>query len=320
MSNGWIPFEGRARRIARAASAIRPVASPAGVARSLGRVARSTAQPVLPSPSLRSAVGGRVVLLTGASSGIGRAAALRLGAAGATLLVVARRERELADVVREIEGAGGSARAYPTDLSDGAAIDRLVERVHGDGLEVDVLVNDAGRSIRRSLAQSYGRFHDFERTMQLNFFAPVRLTLALLPGMRARRRGHVVNVSTLGVQIGTPRFAAYLASKAALDEFARVAATECLSDGVRFTTVHMPLVRTPMISPTRLYDRLPALSPEQAAELVTDALRTGAEQVGPRVGRFAEVGYAVSPAATNEVLHALYRAVPEEPPPARPPG
>ncbi len=311
MDAGDLPILGPVRRAVDGARALGPLASPAQFARSLGRVAHATARPLLPSRSLEAAVGGRVVLVTGASYGIGRAAAAQVAAAGATTLVVARGAEDLATLVGEIEAAGGSARAYPTDLSDMAAIDALTARLAADGLEVDVLVNNAARSIRRSLAQSYERFHDYERTMRLNYFAPVRLTLAVLPGMRARRRGHVVNVSTLGVQTSTPRFSAYLASKAALEAFTRVASAECLGDDVRFTTVHMPLVRTAMSEPTKLYDTMPALTPEAAGEMICGALRTRAEQVGPRVGAFAELSRAISPAASTEVLHALYRAVPD---------
>ena len=283
-----------------------------GIARSVGRVARATAGPLLPQRSLKDAVAGRTVMVTGASHGIGHATALQLAAAGATTLVIARGKHQLADLVGQISSAGGDAHAYPADLSETEAIDRLTARVAADGHEVDVLINNAARSIRRSLAQSYGRPHDFERTMRLNYFGAVHLTMAVLPGMRERRSGHVVNVSTMGTQTSTPRFAAYLASKAALEAFTRVAAAECLSDGVHFSTVHMPLVRTPMIEPTAVYTNIPALSPEQAGELITKALRTRAQAVGPRVGTVAEVLSALSPAGANELLHALYLAVPDK--------
>jgi NAD(P)-dependent dehydrogenase (short-subunit alcohol dehydrogenase family) len=187
------------------------------------------------------------------------------------------------------------------------AVDALAGRLSADGHEVDVLVNNAARSIRRSLAATQGRLHDFERTMRLNFFGAVHLTMALLPGMRARGRGHVVNISTIGTQTGNPRFAAYLASKAALEAFARVAAAECLGDGVRFSTVHMPIVRTPMIEPTAAYEGVPAWSTDRAAALVCEALRTRSANVGPRAGTAAEVLSALSPDAANEVLHTLYR-------------
>jgi len=311
MDASRIPFARQAGLAAQGARSIGPLLAPGELAKSLGRVAQATAAPLLPRRSLEAAVSGRVVVMTGASYGIGRAAALQVAAAGATTVVVARGADQLTELATEIADAGGDARPYVTDLSDMDAIDALAAQLDADGLVVDVLVNNAARSIRRSIAESYDRFHDYERTMRLNYFGAVRLTLALLPGMRARRHGHVVNVSTLGVQTITPRFSAYLASKAALEAFTRVAAAECLGDDVRFTTVHMPLVRTPMSQATKLYDAMPALSPEAAGELICGALRSRAEQVGPRVGAWAEVGHAISPASANEVLHTLYRAVPE---------
>ncbi len=220
MSPDWIPLPRAARRVVDGALSLE-----AGeVARSLGRLAQATAAPLLPTRSLEAAVGGRTVLVTGSSYGIGRAAALQLADAGARTLLVARGAEQLDELAAQIEDRGGTAAAYPADLSDLEAIEELLERLGDDGHEVDVLVNNAARSIRRSIAQSYDRFHDYERTMRLNYFAPVRLTLGLLPGMRARRSGHVVNVSTLGVQTCTPRFSAYLGSKAALEAFTRVAA------------------------------------------------------------------------------------------------
>ena len=287
------------------------VVSTGEVARSVGRVARATAAPLLPTRSLEAAVGGRTVLVTGSSYGIGRATAAQVARAGATTILVARDEDRLAELASEIAAGGGAAHAYPADLADMEAIARLADRLAADGHEVDVLVNNAARSIRRSLADTYDRLHDFERTMRLNYFGAVHLTMALLPGMRERGRGHVVNVSTMGTQTSTPRFAAYLASKAALEAFTRVAAAECLGDGVRFSVVHMPLVRTPMIEPTAAYEGLPALSPEQAGGLIGEALRSQAEYVGPRVGTASEVLSALFPAGANEVLHALYRGMQE---------
>lgn len=282
-----------------------------GLARSVGRVAQSVAGPLLGQRSLRSAVDGRTVMVTGASSGIGRAAAVEIGRAGGTVLLVARTSKGLKDTAREIVASHGLAEAYPADLSAEASIDELLERVLAEHPTIDVLVNNAGRSIRRSLALSYDRFHDFERTMQLNYFGPVKLILGLLPDMRERRSGQIVNVSTLGVQTNAPRFSAYIASKAALDAFTRVAAAECADDGVRFTTIHMPLVRTPMSAPTKLYDRFPALTPEQAAQLICDAIRTRADHVGPHLGAFTELGYAISPAMATEILGAAYRTAPD---------
>jgi NAD(P)-dependent dehydrogenase (short-subunit alcohol dehydrogenase family) len=190
---------------------------------------------------------------------------------------------------------------------------------------VDVLVNNAGRSIRRSIALSYDRFHDFERTIALNYLGAVKLTLGLLPEMRRRRRGHVINVSSIGVQANPPRFSAYVASKAALDAWTRVVASETVGDGVHFTTIHMPLVRTPMIAPTRIYDAFPIISPEEAAELICDAVRRRPKRIDTRLGSFAELSYAVAPKLVDALLHRAYEVFPDSPaarreemPPAEP--
>ncbi len=310
MPDSRIPLAGSARRALAAAELLGPALDPRELARSLGRVAEAAA-PLLPRRSLADAVRGRTVLVTGASYGIGRAAAIDLAAAGACTLVLARSASDLDHVVDEARAAGGEAHAYPADLTDLDGLDDLLARIAADGHEVDVLVNNAARSIRRTVAESYERFHDYERTMRLNYFAPVRLTLGVLPGMRERGYGQIVNVSTLATQTSTPRFSAYLASKHALEGFTRSAAAETLGDGVRFTVVHMPLVRTPMSTATAAYDRTPAMSPERAARFITEALRTRAEVVGPRVGAVGEIVHALSPTAANEVLHALYRTAPD---------
>jgi len=173
----------------------------------VGRVARSVAGPLFGQRSLHSPVDGRMVMVTGASSGIGRAAALEIGRAGGTVLLVARTTARLEDTAREIEASHRLAEVYCADLSAERSIDELLERVLGEHPTIDVLVNNAGRSIRRSLALSYDRFHDFERTMQLNYFGPVKLILGLLPDMRERRSGQIVNVSTIGVQTNAPKTA-----------------------------------------------------------------------------------------------------------------
>lgn len=251
---------------------------------------------------------GRTVLITGASSGIGRATALRVAAKGGIPLLVARRGDELEKVRAEISGP---AYIYTCDVTDGEAVDALVKRLLAEHGHVDMLVNNAGRSIRRSVKLSYDRFHDFERTMAINYFGAVRLTLALLPHMSERRFGHVVNVSSIGVQTNPPRFSAYIASKAALDAFARVVAIETYGDGITFTTVHMPLVRTPMIRPTTMYNAFPAASPEQAADLVVTALEQRPKHVGTRLGTLGAVAYTLAPRATDAVLHVAYRVFPE---------
>lgn len=257
--------------------------------------------------SLREAVEGRTVMITGASSGIGRAAALKVGAAGGTVLLVARRRDLLEETRQEIELGGGVAHAYVCDLSNADEIAHMATEVierHGN---VDVLVNNAGRSIRREISNSYDRFHDFQRTMQLNYFGPVKLILALLPVMRERGAGHIINVSTAGVQLSGPMFSAYLASKAALDAFSRSVGYEVAGDGVRFTTVFMPLVRTSMAAPTKLYDDFPALSPEDAADLICRAMRKQPTRVAAAIGNFAQVAYALAPELDHAVNAGIVR-------------
>jgi thioester reductase-like protein len=261
--------------------------------------------------TLAEAIGGKRVLITGASSGIGRATAVKLAGAGAIPLLVARNVEKLEDVRAEIVAAGGVAYVYAADISDVEEIDRLIERVKDDHRHVDMLVNNAGRSIRRSIALSYERFHDFERTMQLNYFGAVKLIIGLLPQMRARGFGHIVNISSIGVQTNPPRFSAYVASKAALDAFTRVVASEVIGDGVTFTTIHMPLVRTPMIAPTKLYDAFPAITPEEAADMICEALRTRPKHMGTTLGTTGEVLYALAPGAVDRILHLAYRVFPE---------
>jgi NAD(P)-dependent dehydrogenase (short-subunit alcohol dehydrogenase family) len=226
-------------------------------------------------------------------------------------LLVARNVEKHEEVRAEIVAAGGTAYVYAADLSEIESIDRLVERVLADHRNVDGLVNNAGRSIRRSIALSYDRFHDFERTMQLNYFGAVKLIIGLLPHMRERGSGHIVNISSIGVQANPPRFSAYVASKAALDAFTRVVASEVLGDGVTFTTIHMPLVRTPMIAPTKMYDAFPAITPEEAGEMICEALRSRPKHMGTALGTFGEVAYALSPKTVDRILHLAYRVFPD---------
>jgi NAD(P)-dependent dehydrogenase (short-subunit alcohol dehydrogenase family) len=261
--------------------------------------------------TLHDAVAGKHVLITGASSGIGAACAMKIAAAGGVPLLVARNVERLERTQAEIVAAGGAAYVYAADLSDMEDIDRLLERIFAENRTIDGLVNNAGRSIRRSIALSYERFHDFERTMQLNYFGAVRLIIGVLPHMRERGRGHIVNVSTIGVQASPPRFSAYVASKAALDAFTRVVASETIGDGVTFTTIHMPLVRTPMIEPTKMYKAFPAISPEEAADMICEALRSHPKQIGTRLGTTSEVLYALAPKMVDRILHTGYRVFPE---------
>jgi NAD(P)-dependent dehydrogenase (short-subunit alcohol dehydrogenase family) len=261
--------------------------------------------------TMREQLGGKHVLITGASSGIGRAAGIKLAAAGAVPLLVARNVDKLEEVRAEIVAAGGTAYVYAADLADMDSVERLLERVLADHRNIDGLVNNAGRSIRRSIALSYDRFHDFERTMQLNYFGAVKLIIGLLPHMRERGSGHIVNVSSIGVQANPPRFSAYVASKAALDAFTRVVASEVVGDGVTFTTIHMPLVRTPMIAPTKMYDAFPAITPEEAGDMICEALRARPKHMGTALGTFGEVAYALSPKTVDRLLHLAYRVFPD---------
>ncbi|MDH6677868.1 NAD(P)-dependent dehydrogenase (short-subunit alcohol dehydrogenase family) [Rhodococcus sp. LBL1] len=255
----------------------------------------------------------RHVLITGASSGIGRAAAIATAAKGATVLLLARRADELDAVVSQIRDAGGSAYAYQCDITDGEAVEHTVKSILAEHDHVDMLVNNAGRSIRRGLYRSTDRLHDFERTMAVNYFGAVRMVLALLPHMRERRFGHIVDISTAGVQARTPRFAAYIASKSALDAFADVAAAETLSDGITFTTIHMPLVRTPMIAPTGQYNAGPAASPEKAAAMVVRALIERPKRIDVPVGTLAEFGAIFAPRLKDRALSQMYHAFPDSP-------
>jgi short-subunit dehydrogenase len=263
------------------------------------------------APSLKGAVSDRTVMITGASSGIGKSAALEIGKAGGTLLLVARTREKLEEVQQEIEELGGTAYVNPCDLSDADDIDRMAAEALAQHGVVDVLINNAGRSIRRSVGRSYDRFHDYQRTMQLNYFGPVKLILDLLPEMRERGSGHIINISSIGLQTNTPRFAAYLASKAALDAFSRSISAEIIGDGVHITTVYMPLVRTPMIAPTKMYDRFPTLSPEEAAGLISDAIRKRPKRIGTRLGNLGQLTYAVAPGAQDLVMSEAIKLFPE---------
>jgi short-subunit dehydrogenase len=261
--------------------------------------------------SLSGAVRGKVVLITGASSGIGKAAAVKVADAGATVLLVARSLDKLEETKAEIEQAGGVAHIHRCDMSDVEDVERMAEEVltyHG---HVDILINNAGRSIRRSVELAYDRFHDYERTMQVNYFGAVRLILALMPAMVARKSGHIINISSIGTQTNPPRFSAYVASKAALDAFSRVIASEVIDDGIHLTTVHMPLVRTPMIAPTRMYDVFPAITPEEAADMIAKAIVGKPKKVATRLGTFGELLYAVAPKASDKILNTAYGLFPE---------
>ena len=258
--------------------------------------------------SLETAVEGKVAMVTGASSGIGRASALRIGRAGATVLLVARGAEALEEVREEIESSGGTAHVHACDLSDPSAIEQLAAVVLERRGNVDILVNSAGHSIRRSVELSYRRFHDYERTMQLNYFGAVRLILALLPSMQEQGSGHVVNISTAGVQARSPRFSAYTASKTALDGFTDCVAGELVDKGIRFSKVEMPLVRTPMIEPSKRYYRsVPSISAEQAADRVAQAIVYRPRRIGTAFSDMAGVLNLIVPGPMERLRNVGHR-------------
>jgi NAD(P)-dependent dehydrogenase (short-subunit alcohol dehydrogenase family) len=253
------------------------------------------------------------VLVTGGSSGIGKAAALKIAVAGARVLICARNEEELAAAQREISEAGGICHSYIADLSEEKSCADLVQRIIDEHGGVDILINNAGRSIRRSIALSYDRFHDFERTMQLNYFGSLRLIMGFLPGMTERHRGHIINISSIGVLTNAPRFSAYVASKAALDAFSRCAQAEFSDNGIHFTTVNMPLVKTPMIAPTKMYEAVPTLTPDEAADLIVEAIVERPVRLATRLGTFAQIFYAVAPRAYEILMNTAFRLFPDSP-------
>ena len=261
--------------------------------------------------TLKGQVRNKVVLITGGSSGIGLATAHKVAAAGATTIIVARDTEKLAEAQKAIEDSWHKVVAYSADVSDGAQCEALVRKVIDNHGGVDILVNNAGRSIRRAIENSFDRFHDFERTMSVNYYGALRLTLGLLPSMVKKRRGHVINISSIGVLTNAPRFSAYVASKAALDAWTRCAASEFADVGIQFTTVNMPLVRTPMIAPTKIYTQVPTLSPEEAADLIVEAIVYKPVRIATRLGVFGEVLHALVPRVAQIVMNTTFRMFPD---------
>ncbi len=259
----------------------------------------------------RTHIGEKTVMVTGASSGIGLESAKALAQRGADVLLVARSVEDLTTLKKEIEEDGGTAHVHAADLSDMGDVSRLVSEVLAQHGGVDVLVNNAGISIRRSVELSYDRLHDYERTMQLNYFGALRLMLGFLPGMRERGYGHIVNISSIGVQTNVPRFSAYIASKSALDAASRSIATEVIDQGVTITTVYMPLVRTPMIEPTKIYRFFPAISPSEAADMVMEAVEDEPKRIATALGTLGEVGYAIAPKAMDALMNFGFHLFPE---------
>ncbi|MCV7199652.1 SDR family oxidoreductase [Mycobacterium angelicum] len=254
---------------------------------------------------------GRHVIITGASSGIGRASAIAVAERGATVFALARNADALDKLVAEIRANGGQAYAFTCDVTDSTSVEHTVKDILGRFDHVDYLVNNAGRSIRRSVVNAYDRMHDYERVMAVNYFGAVRMVLALLPHWQERRFGHVVNVSSAGVQARNPKYSSYLPTKAALDAFADVVATETLSDHVTFTNIHMPLVRTPMIAPSHRLNPVPAISPEHAAAMVVRALVEKPVRIDTPLGTLAEAGNYFAPRLSRRILHQLYLGYPD---------
>ncbi len=264
--------------------------------------------------SLRGMVGGKVVLVTGGSSGIGLAAAVKFAKAGAVTIICARDEAKLLQARKDIIAEAGKDAivvTYPADIANEASCKALVETLTAEHGGVDYLINNAGRSIRRAIEASYDRFHDYERTMQLNYFGALRITMGLLPGMVAKRKGHVVNISSISVLVNAPRFSAYVASKAALDAWTSCAASEFADQGITFTTVNMPLVRTPMTAPTKIYDNMPLLSTDDASDLIVQACVDKPVRVATRLGISVELLHAAVPRITQILMNTTFRMFPD---------
>jgi NAD(P)-dependent dehydrogenase (short-subunit alcohol dehydrogenase family) len=261
--------------------------------------------------SLHGRVAGRVVVITGGSSGIGKAAALRVAAAGATTIIVARNADKLERAKQEAAARGLNLITYSADIADPIQCDMLIDRIKTEHGGVDILVNNAGRSIRRGIESSFDRLHDFERTMKINYFGCLRLTMGFLPEMARRRSGHIVNISSIGVLTNAPRFSAYVASKAALEAWTRCAASEFLDRGVEFTIINMPLVRTAMSAPTKLYDRVPMMTPEEAADLVVEAVVRRPVRLATKLGIFGQVLQAVLPHVAQIIMNTMFRMFPD---------
>lgn len=255
-------------------------------------------------------VNDKVILITGASSGIGLTVAHKLADAGAHVLLVSRTEETLKEVQAEIQAKGGKADIFPCDLNDMDAIDAVSKQIIASVDHIDILINNAGRSIRRAVHESVDRFHDFERTMQLNYFGAVRLVLNILPQMMHRKDGQIINISSIGVLANATRFSAYVASKAALDAFSRCLSAEVHSHKIAITSVYMPLVRTPMIAPTKIYNYVPTLSPEQAADLIAYAIVKRPKKVATGLGRLASITYSIAPDINNKLMSIGFNLFP----------
>jgi NAD(P)-dependent dehydrogenase (short-subunit alcohol dehydrogenase family) len=261
--------------------------------------------------TLRGRVADRVVLITGGSSGIGKAAAFRIAGAGAVTLIVGRDTEKLAATQSEAAARGLSLVTYAADISDPPRCEALISQILADYGSVDILINNAGRSIRRGIEHSYDRLHDFERTMRINYFGAVQLTMGLLPEMVKKHRGHVINISSIGVLAGAPRFSAYVASKAALEAWTQCASGEFIDRGIDFTIINFGLVRTPMIAPTKLYDHVPTMTPEEAAGMIAEAIIRKPVRLTTRLGTFSQVVQALAPRIGQAILNTSFRMFPD---------
>ena len=261
--------------------------------------------------TLKGTVGGKVVLVTGGSSGIGLAAAHKFAEAGAITVICGRDQDRLDEACRQAKAKGYQFVAYAADIADMADCDRFTQLLVKNHGGVDFLINNAGRSIRRAIEASYDRFHDYERTMQLNYFGSLRVTMGLLPAMVAKHKGHVVNISSIGVLTNAPRFSAYVASKAALDAWTRCASSEFADQGISFSTINMPLVRTPMIAPTQLYKNVPTLAPEEAADMIAQACIFKPVRVATRLGITGQILHALLPRVAQIAMNTSFRMFPD---------
>ncbi|MBY3626271.1 SDR family NAD(P)-dependent oxidoreductase [Acinetobacter sp. CUI P1] len=255
-------------------------------------------------------VDGKTIIVTGASSGIGLTVSKHLAQAGAHVLLLARTKETLDEVKAEIEANGGKASVFPCDLNDMESIDAVSKEILASVDHIDILINNAGRSIRRAVHESIDRFHDFERTMQLNYFGAVRLVLNVLPHMMQRKDGQIINISSIGVLANATRFSAYVASKAALDAFSRCLSAEVHSHKIAITSIYMPLVRTPMIAPTKIYKYVPTLSPEEAADLIAYAIVKRPKKIATNLGRLASITYAIAPDVNNILMSIGFNLFP----------
>jgi short-subunit dehydrogenase len=249
----------------------------------------------------------QVILITGASSGIGEAAAKRLAEMGAQVCLVARRRDELQRVKAQIEADGGRAAIYPADLSSEAGVDACLDAVLAEHPRIDILINNAGRSIRRTVKESLDRYHDYQRTMQLNYFAPVRMILRLLPQMFERRSGHIINVSSMAALIPTPYYSAYSGSKSALDGFSRSLRAELVDKGIAITVINFPLVKTPMTAPTKVYRYLRQMDVNDAADWIVKAIEKRPARLTSRLGEAWGTATMVMPGPTMDWTGRLFR-------------